>query len=107
MLSVFSKIFQAVIKSQFVLFLENVFLPFLLAYRENYSIQHVLIRLIEEWRKHSNNKEVVEGVFMDLSDAFDCIPHDLLIAKFSADRFDSTARKYVYSYFKKGNNVRE
>ena len=47
-LSVFSKIFEAIIKNQLVLFLENIFSPFLSAYRENYSTEHVFIRLVEE-----------------------------------------------------------
>ena len=80
-LSVFSKIFEAVIKNQLALYLENIFSPFLSAYRENYNTQHVLIRLVEEWKKHLDNNEVVGGVLMDISKAFDCIPHDLLIAK--------------------------
>ena len=80
-LSVFSKIFEAVIKNQLALYLENIFSPFLSAYRENYNTQHVLIRLVEEWKKHLDNNEVVGGVLMDISKAFDCIPLDLLIAK--------------------------
>ena len=47
-LSVFSKIFKAVIKNRLVLYLENIFSPFLSTYRENYSTQLVLIRLAEE-----------------------------------------------------------
>ena len=100
-LSVFSKIFDAVIENQLALYLENIFSPFLSAYRGNYSTQHVLIRLVEEWKKHLDNNEAVGGVLMNLSKAFDCIPHDLLISKFSAYGFDKTALKYIYSYLKK------
>ena len=38
---------------------------------------------------------------MDLSKAFDCIPHNLLIAKLSAYDVDKIALKYIYSYLKK------
>ena len=92
-------------KNQLALYLENIFLPFLSAYRENHSTQNVLIRLVEEWKKYLDNNEVVgeewEGVLMDLSNAFDCIINDLLIAKLSASGFDKTALKYIYSYLKK------
>ena len=36
----------------------------------------------------------------DLSKAFDCIPHDLLIAKLEAYGFDNYAIRYAYPYLK-------
>ena len=51
------------------------------AYRKNCSSQHVLIRLLEEWKKCLDNNYVVGGVLTDLSKAFDCVPHDLLNCK--------------------------
>ena len=100
-LSVFSKIFEEIIKIQLALYLENIFSPFLSAYREHSGTQHILIRLVEEWKKHLDNNKVVGGVLMDLSKAFNCIPHDLLIMKLSTYGFDKTALKYIYSFLKK------
>ena len=38
---------------------------------------------------------------MDLWEAFDCIPHDLLIAKLHACGFDEDALVLTYSYLKR------
>ena len=37
---------------------------------------------------------------MDLSKVFDCIPQDLLIAKWNAYRFDTKSLVFFYSYLK-------
>ena len=58
------------------------------AYRKRYSSNHVLISMIEKWKKSLDNKMFVGAVLMDLSKAFDCVPHDLLIAKLHAYKFD-------------------
>ena len=52
--------------------------------------------LIEKWRKDLDNNFVAEAVLTDLSKAFDCIPHDLLIAKLSAYNFSDEALFDIY-----------
>ena len=47
-----------------------------------------------------DNNYTVGRVLMDLSKAFDCIPHDLLIAKLSAYGLNGNALKYIYTYLK-------
>ena len=66
---------------------------FMPAYTKGYSTSHVLVRLIENWRKVLINSLFIGAVLIDLSKAFDCIPHDLLIAKLHAHGlgFDTVA----------------
>ena len=43
-----------------------------------------LIRLTEDWERSLDNKQIVAVISMDLSKAFDTIPHGLLLAKLKA-----------------------
>ena len=49
-LNIFSKMYEKVLKNMLVEKMNDHFSPFVAAYRENYNTQHVLIRLLEEWR---------------------------------------------------------
>ena len=56
------------------------------AYKKSFGLNRVIIRLINDWNdleKSLDNKNIVGAVLIDLSKAFECIPHDLLIAKMS------------------------
>ena len=91
---------ERVIKSQIVPYMDFHLSEFVSAYRKHYSSQHVLIRLLEEWRQNLDQNFIVGAVLMDLSKAFDCIPHDLLIAKLHAYGFSKQSLTYIYSYLK-------
>ena len=52
------------------------------AYRPSYSTQHVLLRLIDEWKTNLDNNFVVRAVLEDLFKVYiDCVPYELLIAQ--------------------------
>ena len=50
-------------------------------FRKAHSTQHALLKLLQQWRKELDNFGVVETTLMDLSKAYDCLPHDYIIAK--------------------------
>ena len=81
-LNTFSKMYEGVIKNQ---------------------LQHALLRLIEEWREYFDKDFVIGAVLTDLSKSFNCIPHDLLIAKLEAYCLGENALSYIYSYLKNRN----
>ena len=99
-LNVFSKIYEKVIKNQLMSYFEKYFSPFISAYRKSYSTQQVLIRLLEEWREKLDKNFVVGSVLLDLSKAFDCVPHDLIIAKLAAYGIERKTLRLIYSYLK-------
>ena len=57
--------------------------------------------MIENWKKAVDNKGVFGALLTDLSKAFDCLRHDLIIAKLNAYRVNDDALNLVISYFTK------
>ena len=99
-LNTFSKIYEKFSKEFLISEIEMFLSPFLAAYRKSYSTQHVLVKMIEKWRENLDNIFFVGAVLIDLSKAFDCMPHDLLIAKLSAYGLSSDSLCYICSYLK-------
>ena len=93
-----SKIYERFIHNSLSSFAENILSNFISAYRKAYSSNHVLLRLLENWKKSLDNKNFVGTVLMDLSKAFDCIPHDLLVAKLHAYGLSEDTVTFIYSY---------
>ena len=67
-------------------------------YRNHYGTQHVIIRLLEEWRTNLAENKIFGAILLDLPKAFDCIPRDLLIAKLNAYEFDREALKLIFFF---------
>ena len=97
----FSKVYERYLLNSLSNHIEKILSNFIAAYRKTYSSSHVLITLIENWKKHLDNKKKVGTVFMDLSKAFDCIPHEFLIAKLHAYGFNKKVLTFLYSYLKR------
>ena len=96
-----SKIYERFIHDCLSSYAESFLSKFISAYRKSYSSNHVLLRLIENWKKFLDNKNFVGTVLMDLSKAFDCVPHDLLVAKLHAYGLSKDGVTFIYSYLKR------
>ena len=70
----------------------------LYGFREGYSTQQALIRVIEKWKKSLDNSGVVGTILMDLSKAYDCLPRDLLIEKLATYGFSISSFSLVHDY---------
>ena len=62
------------------------------------SAQNCLLVMLEKWRACLDNKGSCGVLLTDLRKAFDCLIHDLLIAKLSAYGFDYNSLKLIYCY---------
>ena len=77
---------------------KNTLSIFQCGFRKKYSTQHALIAVIEKARKILNNGETFGALLTDLSKAFDCMTHDLLVAKLHALNFDMNELNLIFDY---------
>ena len=54
--------------------------------------------MLEKWKKALDKKHIAGALLTDLSKAFDCMNHDLLIAKLDAYGVYKSALKSILSY---------
>ena len=54
--------------------------------------------MVEKWKEALDKGGLGGALLTDLSKAFDCIKHDLLIAKLVVCGFDSHSLSFVFSY---------
>ena len=71
---------------------------FLCGFRKGMSAQNCLLFMVEKWRKCLDYNGKAGILLTDLSKAFDCLVHELLIAKLHAYVFDEHSLKLIYSY---------
>ena len=54
--------------------------------------------MLELFKKGLDQGKAIGALLTDLSKAFDCINHELLLAKMEAYGFDHSSLSYVHSY---------
>ena len=97
-LSAFSKIFERLIYEDLNLYINNNLSPYLCGFRKGYNTQSCLVIMLEKWKKALDKKHIAGALLTDLSKAFDCMNHDLLIAKLDDYGIQKSALKLILSY---------
>ena len=97
-LSAFSKVYERVIFDQLYDFVGPKLSPLLSGFRKGYSTQHALLHMLHSWHRDLDKGQFVAAVLMDLSKAFDCMNHDLLLAKLHAYGLSKPALQLIESY---------
>ena len=97
-LPISSKVYETVMNDQLFGYFLHKFHEFLSAFRKRFSCQSLLLKAVDDW-KYTLDQNLKTGVvFMDLSKAFDCLPHSLLIAKLRAYGVDWSACELLADY---------
>ena len=99
-LTAISKTYETVLNDQVVNHFRALFNDLLSAFMKLYSCQTLLLRFIEDLKSALDKNMKSGAVFMDLSKAFDCLPHGLLVAKLHAYGLSTAACHLMFSYLK-------
>ena len=100
-LSNISKVYERIMFREMSEFFESSFFSkYQCGFRKGFSAQHCLVSMLEKWKSTTDNKKSFGALLTDLSKAFDCLSHELLVAKLNAYRFNMSALRFVLSYLK-------
>ena len=77
---------------------KNIFPKYQCGSRKDLSTQHAFLVMLEKMKIARDRKGFCAAALTDLSEAFDCICHDLLIAKLNVYGLKQNALKLVYDY---------
>ena len=99
-LTCLSKVFEKCINNPLTAFTNAVLNDNISAYRKGHSCQYALLKFVEEWRRALDKREIPAALLMDLSKAFDAMPHDILVAKLEAYGMSENTVCLVASYLR-------
>ena len=99
-LTTISKVFERLLENQLLTFQSAVLNPATSAFRSGHICQSVLLSLTENIRTSLDAGLHAGMILMDLSKAFDSIPHPLLLSKLSAYGASVHAIRMLASYLR-------
>ena len=99
-LSLLSKVYERVIYEQASNYFEPFFNDILCGFRKAHSTQHALFKLLTSWQNSFYGGGFFGSVLVDLSKAYDFLPHDLLLAKLQAYGFSKESIRPFLSYLR-------
>ena len=97
-LPVISKIYERLMYDRMYKYFDQIFPKFQCGFRKRFSTQNCLLYMIENWKEFLDQGGHYGALLTDLSKAFDCIMHDLLIAKLQAFGFDNDSLNFICNY---------
>ena len=97
-LSNLCKTYERLLYDQMYTYFDNFFVKHPCGFRKSYNVQHCLLVMNEKMKEARNKNKVCAAVLTDLSKAFGCLKHDLLLAKLHAFGFGCKSLRVMYAY---------
>ena len=92
-----SKIYKKLMYNQLYDYFDNILFPSQCGFRKGYSAQHVLV-MIEKIKEAIDRSNEFGALLTDLSKAFGCINHPLLISKLYSHGVPPLSINMIFSY---------
>ena len=96
-----SKVYERLMYNQIYPYFDTLLSKFQCGFRKGFNAQHCLLAMTEKWRKTLDKSGEKRAVLTDLSKAFDCFDHNLLMAKLDAYGFEKQSFDFLHSYLTK------
>ena len=93
-----SKVFENIMYKKIATFMDKYFSIFLCGFGKGCSTQKCLIALIGKWKNAVDIGKSFGAMLTDLSKAFHCLLHQLLLAKLNTYGFSLSALRLTCSY---------
>ena len=97
-LPVISEIFEGIVCNQISAYFENIFSKFQCGFRKGYSTQPCLLMILVSWKVAVDKSKPSDAPMTNFLEAFDCLSHDLLIAKLHAYEIYLSSLKLLQDY---------
>ena len=93
-----SKIYERCIYMQMSKYFDSILSKCHFGFRKGCSAKQCLLIMTEKWRASLDQNGTCAALLTDPSKAFDCLPHDLLIAKFHAYGYNLPSLRLLNCY---------
>ena len=93
-----SKIFERSIFCHLSNFMDRFLSKYQCGFCKGYITQYCLLAMLEKWKSAVDKGKSFGALLTDLSKAFDCLSHELLLAKLHAYGFSIAALRLIHSY---------
>ena len=100
LLSIIDKVLEKLMYARVIKFLEQykVLYKYQFGFRKNHSTVQAVIEIVDNIIEEIENNNLVAGIFLDLSKAFDVVDHKILLQKLEHYGIRGTCLKWFESY---------